>query len=211
MPLIQVKLIAGVFDAAEKEAIIEKLTDAMVSVEGEAMRPVTWVTIDEVAAVSGASPARPCTPATSSACAPLRSSRAHHGTVQPISVHIADQRGNVDSPSALPRNKRAWRSSPASSTQPLLAPPSARSPGQWHPGADAELVALRIGHGNERGVSRLAHVDPGGTESLQFRCFGLDVVDANVEVHPGLCRLRFRHSLHQNRRIGRILGQSSPY
>ena len=49
MPLIQVKLIEGVFDAAEKEAIIEKLTDAMVSVEGEAMRPVTWVTIEEVA------------------------------------------------------------------------------------------------------------------------------------------------------------------
>ena len=36
MPLIQVKLIEGVFDATEKEAIIEKLTDAMVSVEGEA-------------------------------------------------------------------------------------------------------------------------------------------------------------------------------
>ena len=49
MPLIQVKLIAGVFDAAEKEAIIEKLTDAMVSVEGEVMRPVTWDVIEEVA------------------------------------------------------------------------------------------------------------------------------------------------------------------
>jgi len=49
MPLIQVKLIEGVFDASEKEVIIEKLTDAMVSVEGEAMRPVTWVTIEEVA------------------------------------------------------------------------------------------------------------------------------------------------------------------
>jgi 4-oxalocrotonate tautomerase len=49
MPLIQVKLIEGVFDADEKEAIIEKLTDAMVSVEGESMRPVTWVTIEEVA------------------------------------------------------------------------------------------------------------------------------------------------------------------
>jgi 4-oxalocrotonate tautomerase len=48
MPLIQVKLIEGVFDADEKEAIIEKLTDAMVSVEGEAMRSVTWVTIEEV-------------------------------------------------------------------------------------------------------------------------------------------------------------------
>jgi 4-oxalocrotonate tautomerase len=49
MPLIQVKLIEGVFDADEKASIIEKLTDAMVSVEGEAMRPVTWVTIEEVA------------------------------------------------------------------------------------------------------------------------------------------------------------------
>ena len=49
MPLIQVKPIEAVFDAAEKEAIIEKLTDAMVSVEGEVMRPVTWVVIEEVA------------------------------------------------------------------------------------------------------------------------------------------------------------------
>lgn len=49
MPLINVKLIEGVFGAEEKEAIIEKLTDAMVSIEGEAMRPVTWVTIEEVA------------------------------------------------------------------------------------------------------------------------------------------------------------------
>jgi 4-oxalocrotonate tautomerase len=48
MPLIQVKLIKGVFDADEKEAIIQKLTDAMVSIEGEAMRPVTWVTLEEV-------------------------------------------------------------------------------------------------------------------------------------------------------------------
>jgi 4-oxalocrotonate tautomerase len=48
VPLIQVKLIKGVFDADEKEAIIHKLTDAMVSVEGEAMRPVTWVTLEEV-------------------------------------------------------------------------------------------------------------------------------------------------------------------
>ena len=48
MPLIQVKLIEGVFNASEKQAIIEKLTDAMVSVQGEAMRPVTWVTLEEV-------------------------------------------------------------------------------------------------------------------------------------------------------------------
>ena len=28
--------------------MIEKLTDTMVEIEGEAMRPVTWVTIEEV-------------------------------------------------------------------------------------------------------------------------------------------------------------------
>lgn len=49
MPLIQVKLIQGVFGPAEKQQIIKKLTEAMVSVEGEAMRAVTWVTIEEVA------------------------------------------------------------------------------------------------------------------------------------------------------------------
>lgn len=48
MPLIQVKLIEEVFTPAQKKEIISKLTDAMVAVEGENMRPVTWVTIEEV-------------------------------------------------------------------------------------------------------------------------------------------------------------------
>ena len=48
MPLINVKLIEGVFDDHQKKAIIEKLTDAMVEVEGENMRPVTWVVVEEV-------------------------------------------------------------------------------------------------------------------------------------------------------------------
>ena len=48
MPLIQVKLIEGVFSPAQKQQMIEKLTDAMVSIEGENMRPVTWVNIEEV-------------------------------------------------------------------------------------------------------------------------------------------------------------------
>jgi 4-oxalocrotonate tautomerase len=48
MPLIQVKLIEKVFTPAQKSEIITKLTDAMVSVEGENMRPVTWVVIEEV-------------------------------------------------------------------------------------------------------------------------------------------------------------------
>jgi 4-oxalocrotonate tautomerase len=48
MPMIQVKLIEGVFTEAQKREMIHKLTDAMVSVEGENMRPVTWVIIEEV-------------------------------------------------------------------------------------------------------------------------------------------------------------------
>jgi len=48
MPLIQVKLIEGVFSQAQKQDIIKKLTDAMVSIEGENMRPVTWVVVEEV-------------------------------------------------------------------------------------------------------------------------------------------------------------------
>ena len=48
MPLIQVKVIEGVFDSAQKKQMITKLTDAMVSIEGESLRGVTWVTIEEV-------------------------------------------------------------------------------------------------------------------------------------------------------------------
>ena len=49
MPLIQVKLIENVFNADQKREIIERLTDTMVEIEGENMRPVTWVTVEEVA------------------------------------------------------------------------------------------------------------------------------------------------------------------
>jgi len=48
MPLINVKVIEGVFSESQKKEIVQKLTDAMVSIEGENMRRVTWVVIDEV-------------------------------------------------------------------------------------------------------------------------------------------------------------------
>jgi 4-oxalocrotonate tautomerase len=41
-------LIQGVFTDQQKSRMIEKLTDAMVSIEGENMRSVTFVTIEEV-------------------------------------------------------------------------------------------------------------------------------------------------------------------
>jgi 4-oxalocrotonate tautomerase len=48
MPLIQVKLIEKVFTSQQKQEMIKKLTDAMVSIEGENMRQVTWVIIEDV-------------------------------------------------------------------------------------------------------------------------------------------------------------------
>ena len=49
MPLVDIQLIEGVFDKSQKQAMISKITDAMVEIEGEAMRGVTWVRVHEVA------------------------------------------------------------------------------------------------------------------------------------------------------------------
>jgi 4-oxalocrotonate tautomerase len=49
MPLVDIHLIEGVFEKSQKEAMIAKITDAMVEIEGEAMRGVTWVRVHEVA------------------------------------------------------------------------------------------------------------------------------------------------------------------
>jgi 4-oxalocrotonate tautomerase len=48
MPLVNVKLIEGVFTPAQKQEMIRKITDTMVAIEGEAMRSVTWVVVEEV-------------------------------------------------------------------------------------------------------------------------------------------------------------------
>ena len=48
MPLINVKLIEDVFTPEQKGQIVERLTDAMVSIEGENMRSVTWCVVEEV-------------------------------------------------------------------------------------------------------------------------------------------------------------------
>jgi 4-oxalocrotonate tautomerase len=48
MPLVQVHTIKGVFTPEMKKKVIEKVTDAMVAVEGENLRGVTWVTINEI-------------------------------------------------------------------------------------------------------------------------------------------------------------------
>jgi 4-oxalocrotonate tautomerase len=49
MPIIEVKVIENVFSHEQKREIIERLTDTMVEIEGEPLRPFTLVTVEEVA------------------------------------------------------------------------------------------------------------------------------------------------------------------
>ena len=49
MALIQVTVIEGLFTAPQKREIVERLTDAMVLIEGESMRKHIWCLVAEVA------------------------------------------------------------------------------------------------------------------------------------------------------------------
>jgi 4-oxalocrotonate tautomerase len=48
MPFVNVKVIEGVFSPQQKQDMVRRLTDTMVEIEGENMRPVTWVVVEEV-------------------------------------------------------------------------------------------------------------------------------------------------------------------
>ena len=48
MPLINVRLIENVFTPEQKQQMARDLTAAMVAIEGERMRGVTWCVIEEV-------------------------------------------------------------------------------------------------------------------------------------------------------------------
>ena len=48
MPLVNVKVIEGVFTDEQKREMVARLTDTMVAIEGENMRQVTWVNVEEV-------------------------------------------------------------------------------------------------------------------------------------------------------------------
>ena len=63
MPLIDIQLIKGGFTDAQKREMLEKVTETMVEIEGEAMRGVTWVRIHEVASGDWAMGGKPLTSA----------------------------------------------------------------------------------------------------------------------------------------------------
>jgi 4-oxalocrotonate tautomerase len=48
VPLVNIKVIENVFTPEQKQDMIARITDAMVAVEGENLRPVTWVVVEEV-------------------------------------------------------------------------------------------------------------------------------------------------------------------
>jgi 4-oxalocrotonate tautomerase len=47
MPLVTIDVIKDVFTANQKQQLIDRVTEAMIAVEGERMRGVTWVRIQE--------------------------------------------------------------------------------------------------------------------------------------------------------------------
>ena len=48
MSFVNIKITEGVFSKKQKQEMIQKVTDTMVSIEGENMRPVTWVVVEEI-------------------------------------------------------------------------------------------------------------------------------------------------------------------
>ncbi len=76
MPLINVKIIEDVFTPEQKQRIIGKLTDAMVEIEGEAMRQVTWVVVEEVRSGDWGIAGRPLTSADVKALAAMHPAKA---------------------------------------------------------------------------------------------------------------------------------------
>ncbi len=48
MPIVNVKVIENAFTAEQKQEIVSRVTEAMIAVEGENMRQVTWVYIEDI-------------------------------------------------------------------------------------------------------------------------------------------------------------------
>jgi hypothetical protein len=74
-------------------------------------------------------------------------------------------------------------------------------------GADAELVALGIGHRDPGDVVALADVDPPSTQLLEPLDLGGDVGGPQIEVDAHLALLGFGHPLQDDRRVWPFGGQ----
>lgn len=63
MPLVDIQLIEGVFSHTQKQRMIKDVTEAIVAIEGETMRGVTWVRVNEFASGEWAIGGKPLTTA----------------------------------------------------------------------------------------------------------------------------------------------------
>ena len=63
MPLVTIEVIKDVFTPDQKQEMVTRLTETMVDIEGESMRPVTWVTVEEVPSGQWAIGGKPLTTA----------------------------------------------------------------------------------------------------------------------------------------------------
>ncbi|MGN6369787.1 MAG: tautomerase family protein [Phycisphaerae bacterium] len=48
MPMVNVKVIEGVFTTEQKREMVRKVTEALIAIEGEALRHATHVFVEEV-------------------------------------------------------------------------------------------------------------------------------------------------------------------
>ena len=123
MPFINVKLIEDVFTPEQKRRIVEELTDAMVAIEGESMRQVTWVVVEEVRSGDWGIAGKPLTTQDVRALAgphpPDRAASSHEATKtgpgQILSGRARPRAARQDAPANactrhVQRHRSAWRS-----------------------------------------------------------------------------------------------------
>jgi 4-oxalocrotonate tautomerase len=48
MPLVTIRALEGALSPAQREDLMVRVTDAVIAVQGEGVRPVTWVIFDEI-------------------------------------------------------------------------------------------------------------------------------------------------------------------
>lgn len=48
MPLVQIKGVSGYLSPDQKAELVRRVTDAVLAVEGEGLRPVTWVLVEDI-------------------------------------------------------------------------------------------------------------------------------------------------------------------
>lgn len=63
MPLVDIQVIQGVFTHSQIQRMINDVTEAIVAIEGEPMRSVTWVRVNEFASREWAIGGKPLTTA----------------------------------------------------------------------------------------------------------------------------------------------------